>query len=111
MTGELSLGGQVLAVGGLKEKILAAHRAKVTKLILPASVRNTVEKDVPPSVKAGIELVYATNAREVLYEVFKDTHLPAQWKGKFPLEEDYFGIGGLKDAGVEVGGGEPAVDV
>jgi Lon-like ATP-dependent protease len=70
MTGEISLVGQVLPVGGLKEKILAAHRAGIKTIIAPAANRADVEENVPESVKTGIRFVYVENVREVLEEVF-----------------------------------------
>lgn len=72
MTGEISLVGQVLPVGGLKEKILAAHRAGIKTIIAPAANRADVEENVPESVKTGIKFVYVENVREVLEEVFDD---------------------------------------
>ncbi|KXN93187.1 hypothetical protein AN958_00111 [Leucoagaricus sp. SymC.cos] len=72
MTGEISLVGQVLPVGGLKEKILAAHRAGIKTIIAPAANRADVEENVPESVKEGIKFVYVENVREVLEEVVVD---------------------------------------
>lgn len=46
MTGEMTLAGQVLPVGGLKEKILAAHRAGIKKLIIPAACQADIEHNV-----------------------------------------------------------------
>lgn len=71
MTGEISLVGQVLPVGGLKEKILAAHRAGVTTILAPAANRADIEENVPESVKVGIRFVYVEDVREVLHEAFK----------------------------------------
>ncbi|CED82275.1 atp-dependent protease la [Phaffia rhodozyma] len=87
MTGEITLGGQVLPVGGLKEKILAAHRANIKKLIVPAACRGDIEANVHASVKQGIEIIYVNHVREVLYEVFGDLH--GQWKDKYPLLDIY----------------------
>ncbi|KAF5359413.1 hypothetical protein D9756_003583 [Leucocoprinus leucothites] len=70
MTGEISLVGQVLPVGGLKEKILAAHRAGIKTIIAPAANRADIEENVPESVKTGVKFVYVENVREVLEEVF-----------------------------------------
>ncbi|KAG8959118.1 ATP-dependent Lon protease pim1 [Tulasnella sp. 419] len=71
MTGEISLVGQVLPVGGLKEKILAAHRAGIKTIIAPAANRADIEENVPASVKTGIKFVYVEDVTEVLDEVFQ----------------------------------------
>ena len=69
MTGEISLVGQVLPVGGLKEKILAVHCAGITTIIAPRANRPAIEENVPASVKTGIRFVYVEDVREVLQEV------------------------------------------
>lgn len=86
MTGEISLVGQVLPVGGLKEKILAAHRAGIKKILAPAANQADIEENVPDSVKTGIEFVYVDNVRQVLHEVFKGTEIQEKWKTTLPLE-------------------------
>ncbi len=80
MTGEISLVGQVLPVGGLKEKILAAHRAGIKTIIAPAANRADIEENVPQSVKTGIKFVYVEDVREVLQEVFAGEKLVERWK-------------------------------
>lgn len=74
MTGEISLVGQVLPVGGLKEKILAAHRAGIKTIIAPGANRADIEENVPESVKQGIRFVYVEDIHEVLDEVFRGEH-------------------------------------
>ncbi|KAL0086468.1 ATP-dependent protease La [Phycomyces blakesleeanus] len=66
MTGEMSLRGQVLPVGGIKEKVISAHRAGIRKIIMPYRNQKDVQADVPANVKADIEFVYAKNIWEVL---------------------------------------------
>ncbi|KAG6887797.1 ATP-dependent Lon protease pim1 [Termitomyces sp. T32_za158] len=80
MTGEISLVGQVLPVGGLKEKILAAHRAGMKTIIAPAANRADIEENVPESVKEGIRFVYVETVKEVLEEVFRDEVIAERWK-------------------------------
>ncbi|KAJ7041808.1 ATP-dependent protease La [Mycena alexandri] len=87
MTGEISLVGQVLPVGGLKEKILAAHRAGITTILAPAANRADIEENVPASVKDGIRFVYVEDVREVLHEVFKGSAVAERWKETLPLED------------------------
>jgi ATP-dependent Lon protease len=68
MTGELTLTGRVLPVGGIREKALAAKRAKVRTVIVPGRNRDDVE-ELDDEVKAGIELRLADNARDVVEAV------------------------------------------
>jgi ATP-dependent Lon protease len=65
MTGEASLRGKVLPVGGIKAKVLAAHRAGIKRVILPERNRPDLE-DVPDSTLADLEVIFATEMREVL---------------------------------------------
>jgi Lon-like ATP-dependent protease len=87
MTGEISLVGQVLPVGGLKEKILAAHRAGIKKILAPAANRADIEENVPESVKTGIEVVYVDNVRQVLHEVFAKSEVAKKLETTLPLEQ------------------------
>ncbi|CAE6488223.1 unnamed protein product [Rhizoctonia solani] len=84
MTGELSLVGQVLPVGGLKEKILAAHRAGITTILAPSANRADIEENVPESVKTGIRFVFVDDIRQVLHEVFKGESVAERWKETLP---------------------------
>ncbi|WWC62708.1 ATP-dependent protease La [Kwoniella dejecticola CBS 10117] len=88
MTGEISLLGQVLPVGGLKEKILAAHRAGIKKLIVPVACKPDIDENVPLSVKSGIEFVFVEDIRQVLYEVFRGTENEVRWRETLPLEKE-----------------------
>ncbi len=65
MTGEITLRGTVLPVGGIKEKVIAAHRAGIKKILLPeANKRDMV--DVPQSVKDDVKFVFVNNMDQVL---------------------------------------------
>ncbi|KAI7908193.1 ATP-dependent protease La [Cokeromyces recurvatus] len=66
MTGEISLRGQVLPVGGIKEKVVSAHRAGIQKIILPFRNKKDVDQDVPNKVKEDIKFVYTKNIWDVL---------------------------------------------
>ena len=85
MTGEISLVGMVLPVGGLKEKILAAHRAGIKTIIAPAGNRQDIEENVPESVKTGIRFVYVEDVKEVLHEVFRGEAVAERWKDTLSL--------------------------
>jgi ATP-dependent Lon protease len=65
MTGEITLRGRVLPVGGVKEKVLAAHRAGLRVVVLPRRSEAQLE-DVPDEVKAAVQLVLVDSADEVL---------------------------------------------
>ena len=65
MTGEITLTGQVLPIGGLKEKALAAQRAGITRVIAPRRNEPDTE-DFPPHLLGDIEFVWASEIDEVL---------------------------------------------
>ncbi len=66
MTGEVSLAGRVLPVGGVKEKVLAAHRAGVRTLILPKRNEKNLVEDVPAAVRAAMTIHLVESAEEVI---------------------------------------------
>lgn len=66
MTGEITLRGQVQPVGGIKEKVISAHRAGIRKIILPVRNRRDVEKDIPKEIKHDLTLVYARTIWDAL---------------------------------------------
>ncbi|MEK9151856.1 MAG: S16 family serine protease, partial [Patescibacteria group bacterium] len=65
MTGEISLRGKALEIGGIKEKILAAHRAGLTTVIVPAANKKDIV-DVPEHIRKKLEFVYVKDMRDVL---------------------------------------------
>ena len=67
MTGEISLRGLVLPIGGVKEKTVAAHRAGIRKVLLPARNRKDLE-DVPQSVRQELEFVFCERVDDVIRE-------------------------------------------
>ncbi len=69
MTGEITLRGRVLPVGGIKEKVLAAHRAGIKTVILPADNKKDLE-DVPANVKRKIDFILVDHMDEVLERAF-----------------------------------------
>ena len=71
MTGEITLRGKVLPVGGIKEKVLAAHRAGVKKVVLPKENERDLE-EVPQQVKDELEFIPVDRINEVLKVAIKD---------------------------------------
>ena len=65
MTGEITLRGRVLAVGGVKEKLLAAHRVGITKVLLPKDCEHDLD-EIPQNVKDEMEFVLVEHMDEVL---------------------------------------------
>ncbi|HOA69711.1 MAG TPA: magnesium chelatase domain-containing protein [Methanosarcina thermophila] len=74
MTGEVTLSGAVLPVGGIKEKVLAAHRAGIKKVILPKENERDLE-DVPEDVRNELKFIPVETIEEVLKEAL-DIDLP-----------------------------------
>jgi len=68
MTGEVTLRGRVLPVGGVKEKVLGAHRFKVQEVFLPARNRNDLF-EIPPSVRKSLKLTFVRSVDELLDRV------------------------------------------
>jgi len=74
MTGEITLRGAVLPIGGLKEKLLGAQRAGITKVLIPKD--NVVDlKDVPEEVKSQLTIISVETIEDVLKETI-DISLP-----------------------------------
>jgi ATP-dependent Lon protease len=67
MTGEITLRGRVLPIGGLKEKILAAHRGEVAKVLIPMENKKDIE-DIPKKILRKVELVLVDHMDSVLKE-------------------------------------------
>jgi ATP-dependent Lon protease len=65
MTGEITLTGRVLGIGGLKEKVLAAHRAGVRRIVAPERNRDDLE-DIPENVRKELEFTFVNEAAEAL---------------------------------------------
>ena len=67
MTGEITLRGRVLPIGGLKEKILAAHRGEITKVLIPIENKKDIE-EIPKRIRREIEIVLVEHMDTVLKE-------------------------------------------
>jgi ATP-dependent Lon protease len=77
MTGEITLRGNVLPVGGVKEKLLAARRAKVKSVILPAPNERDLE-DLAPEVRDDLTFIFVENVRQVFDAALKESKLPVE---------------------------------
>jgi ATP-dependent Lon protease len=70
MTGEISLRGKVLPVGGIKEKVLAAHRSGIKTVILPK--RNEIDiEDIPEEIREEMKFIYTDSVKEVIQKALK----------------------------------------
>lgn len=68
MTGEITLTGRVLAIGGVKEKVLAAHRYGINKVFLPKENKRDIQ-DIDPKIRQKIKFYFINNVKEILDEV------------------------------------------
>ena len=68
MTGEITLRGKVLPVGGIREKVMAAHRAGIRKVLLPKDNEPDIE-DIPETVRKEMEFVLLDSVNDALKEV------------------------------------------
>ena len=87
MTGEVSLRGKVLLVGGLREKALAAYRAGIRTLLFPAVNVKDLD-DIPADVRSRLELVPVANMDEVFAIALHRVILPQRVAGDFIIEVD-----------------------
>jgi len=65
MTGEITLRGKILPVGGIKEKVLAAHRAGIKKVILPKENEKDIE-EVPQEIKEELQFIWVKHIDQAL---------------------------------------------
>ena len=78
MTGEVTLRGNVLQIGGLKEKLLAAHRAGIKKALIPADNQKDLV-DIPESIRKSIEIISVKTVDEVLKHALTKELKPVKW--------------------------------
>ena len=84
MTGEITLRGRVLPIGGLKEKLLAALRGGITQVLVPKENEKDLA-DIPENIKRSLEIVPVTSVEEVLEYGLVNPLVPIEWKNE---EED-----------------------
>jgi ATP-dependent Lon protease len=75
MTGEVTLRGRVLPIGGLKEKLLAALRGGISKVLIPLENEKDLA-DVPDNIKEGLEIIPVDNMDQVLLHALQ--HMPTE---------------------------------
>ena len=78
MTGEITLRGRVLPIGGLKEKLLAAHRGGIKTVLIPEENAKDLA-DIPDSVKTGLEIVPVARMEDVLARALVRAPVPIEW--------------------------------
>ena len=93
MTGEITLRGRVLPIGGLKEKLLAALRGGIRTVLIPKDNEKDLA-DIPENVKSGLEIVPVSTVDEVLAKALAGTLTPIEW-----TEEDELAAGRAAAAG------------
>lgn len=79
MTGEITLRGRVLQIGGLKEKLLAAHRGGIKTVLIPIDNEKDLA-DIPENVKKGIKIIPVSSAEQVLEIALTKPLTPIEWK-------------------------------
>ena len=78
MTGEVTLRGRVLPIGGLKEKLYAAHRAGIKTVLIPNdNVKDLTE--IPENVKRDLEIIPVSSVDEVLHRALTDPIVAIEW--------------------------------
>ena len=78
MTGEITLRGRVLPIGGLKEKLLAALRAGVRTVLIPSENKKDLA-EIPDNVKRGLEIIPVTIVDDVLKHALTKPLVPIEW--------------------------------
>ncbi|MGF1641016.1 MAG: endopeptidase La [Rhodospirillales bacterium] len=85
MTGELTLRGRVLPIGGLKEKLLAAHRGGLRTVLIPRDNERELS-EIPDNVKRGLTIIPVTTVDEVLKNALVAELTPIEWDEKAEIE-------------------------
>ncbi|MCO4761482.1 MAG: endopeptidase La [Myxococcales bacterium] len=91
MTGEVTLRGRVLPIGGLKQKVIAAHRAGIHTVLVPKENERHVE-DIPKEVLKDMELIFVEHADEVLRNALRLEDAKGFLPEPFGISADYLGI-------------------
>jgi ATP-dependent Lon protease len=86
MTGEITLRGRILAIGGLKEKLLAAHRGGLHTVLIPKDNERELS-EIPDIIKKGLTIVPVTTVDEVLGTALSSELTPIEWDDKEELKD------------------------
>jgi ATP-dependent Lon protease len=78
MTGEVTLRGHVLSIGGLKEKLLAAHRARIPKILIPEGNKKDLT-EIPKNILDDLEITTVKTVDEVLKIALTEELKPIEW--------------------------------
>ena len=93
MTGEITLRGRVLPIGGLKEKLLAALRGGVRTVLIPQENEKDLA-EIPDNVKSGLEIIAVSTVDEALAKALTRPLTPVEWTDEDSLAEDQRAGGG-----------------
>lgn len=93
MTGEITLRGRVLPIGGLKEKLLAAHRGRIRTVLIPQDNEKDLE-DIPENIKADLHIIPVATVDEVIKHALSKKPTPIVWEEDLDLSSS----GEKKDA-------------
>ena len=74
MTGEIALSGHVLPVGGIRDKVLAAHRCGLTRVILPEQNRQDVDEKLGADIPRALDVLYVTTMDGLLELALRPAH-------------------------------------
>ena len=96
MTGEITLRGRILPIGGLKEKIIAAHRGQIRTILIPKENEKDL-KDIPKNILKDIHMVLVDEMDEVLRAALKLKHPDELFSHHVPRDDDYYNDDGLSD--------------
>jgi len=92
MTGEVTLRGRVLPIGGLKEKLLAALRGGIRTVLIPKENEKDLE-DIPENVKRGLDIIPVTVVEEVLEKALAEPLTPIEWTEEDEIEKSVNAVG------------------
>jgi ATP-dependent Lon protease len=99
MTGEITLRGRVLPIGGLKEKLLAALRGGIKTVLIPKDNEKDLA-DIPDNVKKGLDIIPVGTVDEVLAKALTRPLTPVEWTDEDELAENRKTDGGTDLEGV-----------